>query len=120
VNDAFRLLKSPQSRATALLAAEGRVVEEHHRADPAVLTEMMELREELESLRSSGNSTDGINGLREQVQAMIDAEECTISEVFDDRDYVGDVASLDRAYGALVKLRYLYRFMEEADAESDA
>lgn len=115
VNDAFRVLKNPQTRATALLATAGRTVEEHHRADPATLMEVMELREALESVRTGDPCVGAIEALRADVSAKIRHEERTIAEAFDGDRISTDSASLDRAHEALVKLRYLYRFMEEAD-----
>src|SRR4051794_15429497 len=47
VNDAFRTLRDPLSRAQALLALHGVAITEGDRASNALLMEVMELREEL-------------------------------------------------------------------------
>jgi molecular chaperone HscB len=115
VNEAFRLLKNTQTRAAALLASVGRTVEEHTRADPALLMEILELREELEQARGAADRVTTVERLRATVQQHVDAAEQTIGTAFD-RDGTPDAAQIDRAYEALVKLRYLYRFLEEADS----
>jgi molecular chaperone HscB len=115
VNDAFRTLRQPQSRAAALLATAGRVIEEHARAEPALLLEVMALREELEEARDAKDATT-VEQLRATVAARIAAEEDAIAAAFDGADAPPSAAALDRAHAALVKLRYFYRFLEEAEA----
>jgi molecular chaperone HscB len=115
VNDAFRALKHPQSRASALLATAGRAVEETARADSALLMEIMDLRESLESLRGKPDRAKGIEELRTAVSERVAHAEGVIAEAFD-REGAVDATALDGAYNALVTLRYLYRFLEEAEA----
>jgi molecular chaperone HscB len=118
VNDAFRALKSPQSRAAALLATAGRVIAEDSRADPALLMEVMDLREQLDDARHAPR--DGrhaaVARLRAAVESHVAAEEAAIAEAFDTAETPPAGAPLDRAHTALIKLRYYYRFLEEADA----
>jgi molecular chaperone HscB len=115
VNDAFRALKNPLARGAALLASAGRVVEEHTRAEPALLMEVMELREALEAARDAKDAA-AVARLRETVAARVATEEQAIADAFDGAAEPPAPAALDRAYAALVKLRYFYRFLEEADA----
>jgi molecular chaperone HscB len=115
VNDAFRILKNPQTRAAALLAASGRTVEEHTRADPALLAEILELREELDGVRNAPDRDALVATMRARVESHVNEAEKVIAEAFD-HDDAPVPAKLDRAYESLVKLRYLYRFLEEADA----
>ncbi len=118
VNEAYRQLKNPQTRAAALLASVGRTVDEKARADQALLMEVLDLREELERARTAPDRDTLVLGLRGTVEAYIDESEQTIAATFD-RDAAPDAHQIDRAYAALVKLRYLYRFLEEADALLD-
>jgi molecular chaperone HscB len=116
VNDAFRALKNPQSRANALLASAGRPVEEHARADQALLLQVMELREQLEALRDRPDRATAMEPLRAEVAAEVAKAEGVIADAFDASDALPTGEPLERAYQAVVKLRYLYRFLEEADA----
>ena len=109
VNDAFRTMRDPLLRADALLALAGQPVEEGHRADPALLMEVMELREALEAARSH----EKIATLREEVSSRIAREEDALAVVFDS-DAPGPVA-LGRGREALIRLRYFRRFLEEAE-----
>ncbi len=112
VNDAFRALKDPLARAQSLLALHGLSIREGERAAPALLMEIMELREELDTVRTK---PDRVASLRAQVDAHVAAEERVVAEVFD-REGPIDAKDLSRARDAVVKLRYYKRFQEEADA----
>ncbi len=117
VNDAFRRLRDPQMRAAALLAFAGRPVREDARAAPELLTEVLDLRERLEEAKSQKDDTRRIT-LRDSVATRIAQSERVIADAFEtDVAPTGD--TLDRAYEALVTLKYLYRFLEEADAVDD-
>lgn len=112
VNDAFRALKDPLTRAQSLLALHGLSIREGERAAPALLMEIMELREELDAVRAK---PERVASLRAQVDAHVAAEERVVAEVFD-REGPIDAKALSRARDAVVKLRYYKRFQEEADA----
>lgn len=114
INDAFRTLKNPQTRAAALLAAAGRPLDEHTRADPALLATVMELREQLDEVRTT-HDRDSLVQLRTTIEAHIAEGENIIAEVFDRTEAPPSAEALDRAQQALVKLRYFYRLLEEAD-----
>lgn len=120
VNAAFRTLRDPQTRAAALLAGAGRALEEHTRAEPALLLEVMELREELDDARTAPaeRRTSRIDAVRARAQECLEREHGVLAAVFDGEG-APDEAALDRAYGALVKLRYYHRLFEEADALSE-
>lgn len=119
VNDAFRRVKNPQTRAAALLALAGKPLEENARAEPALLMEVMELREALEEVRGlKPEAREGkVQGLKDTVLAAVKREEDEIAKAFDGESPAKE--AVDRAYAALVKLRYYYRFVEEADAMLD-
>ena len=112
VNDAFRALKDTLTRAQSLLALHGLSIREGERAAPALLMEIMELREELDAVRTK---PERVAALRETVSARVAAEERVVAEVFD-REGTPDATELARARDAVVKLRYFRRFQEEADA----
>ena len=115
VNDAFRTLRDPLARALALLKLRGVTIEEGERASPALLMEIMELREELESARGK---SEKIARLRGDVSAHIEREHRALADALD-RDGEVDKTTLARAREAAVKLKYLRRFEEEADAMED-
>jgi molecular chaperone HscB len=112
VNDAYRLLRDPLARAQSLLALCGVAIADGDRAPPAVLLEVMELRESLDEARGR---PERVAPLRAAVARRIADEERAIAEVFD-REGAPDAAGLARARDAAVKLRYYRRFEEEAEA----
>jgi molecular chaperone HscB len=111
LNEAFRALRDPMHRALALLAAAGRPLEETARAEPSLLLEIMELREAVDDARASGASAEP---LLARVAARIEDEEQALRAHFDGASE--DPATLDRAYHAGVRLKYLYRLRDELDA----
>ena len=110
LNEAFRALRDPMSRALALLAAAGRPLEETARAEPSLLLEIMELREAVDDARASGASAEP---LLARVPARIEEEERTLRAHFADASE--DPATLDRPSHAGVRLKYLYRLPHEPD-----
>lgn len=114
VNEAWRIVRDPLSRALSLLELRGAPLRDQDRATPALLMEVMELREALESAR--GDSA-AIAPLRARVRACIDAEESALGAALDDRG--SDPEALAAARDAAVKLKYYRRFEEEADAMDD-
>lgn len=115
VNDAFRTLRDPFARAMALLAAHGASIDDRERPPPALLMEVMELRESLDEAREDPAR---VEALRTHVEERSLREEKTVAEVLD-RDAPIDPSDLDRAKASLVRWRYLLRFQEEADALLD-
>lgn len=73
VNQAFDTLKSPVSRAHYLLKLAGLDIdhEQDTTMDPMFLMEQMELREEIESVRSKADPLDEIDRLMKQVKKML-------------------------------------------------
>lgn len=116
VNEAFRALRDPLTRAEALLAAHGLSVGDADRPSQALLMEIMELRESLDDARCSA---DKVNALLSQVRARSKSEEATLASVFD-ADGAPAPDALSRARDALVRLKYFRRFEDEADAALEA
>jgi molecular chaperone HscB len=115
VNDAFRTLRDSLTRAQQLLSLHGAAIQENERAAPALLMEIIELREDLEAARGHSHR---IAALRTRVAEKISLEEHVLATVFD-AGTLPSAADLGRARDATVKLRYFRRFEEEADMMED-
>ncbi|MDB4932068.1 MAG: hscB [Myxococcaceae bacterium] len=115
VNEAFRALRDPLTRAEALLAAHGLAVGDADRPSQALLMEVMELRESLDEAR---RSPEKVTALLAQVRARSAAEEAALAAAFD-ADAAPGTAALAAARDALVRLKYFRRFEEEADDALD-
>lgn len=111
VNEAWRTLRDPLSRALALLSLHHVAITEGSAAPPALLMEVMELREALDASR---RDPARVSALRDAVRAKIAAEESVLAAVFDGAEVAPE--ALERARGAAMKLKYFRRFEEEADA----
>ena len=115
VNEAFRALRDPVRRGAALLARHGRHADEADtpRADPALLMEVMERREELLEARRSGSKnaverlTQAVRGREREVEAEIAAS------------FEHEPPDLARIEALLGELRYHRRFLEEAGMALD-
>jgi molecular chaperone HscB len=116
VNDAYRVLRDPLTRAQSLLALHGVPLGDNDRAPPALLLEVMELREALDEARAH---PERVTALRATVARRIAEAQDLLAQTFD-----GEVPptpdALQRAREATVGLRYFRRFEEEADALEEA
>ncbi|HEX6274829.1 MAG TPA: Fe-S protein assembly co-chaperone HscB [Polyangiaceae bacterium] len=115
VNEAFRALRDPVRRASVLLARHGRETGESDmpRAEPALLMEVMERREELSEARRSGNR-DAVQRLTEAVGERERTTLEAIAAAFAERE--PDLARVEALVG---ELRYHRRFLDEAGAALD-
>lgn len=111
VNDAFRLLRDPLARATALLALHGRTIADNERAPTSLLMVIMDLREALDDAR---HTPDAVRALRDRVSAMELEHTRTVADALDAAAPSPD--ALDAAKQAAIAWKYLRRFLEEADA----
>lgn len=111
VNDAFRLLRDPLARATALLDLLGAPIGDNDRAPAALLMEIMELRESLDDAR---HKPEKIAALREKVEGMVASEEGVVANALDAESPPPE--AVQKARSAVIALKYLRRFLEEADA----
>jgi molecular chaperone HscB len=115
VNEAFRKLKDPISRAEALLSQLGREISETNqpKPDPMLLMQIMEEREALASARRSGDRSR-IEGIATQAAGR--AEEATerMADAFSE-----EPVPVERVLKLLGELRYLRRLKEEAGAALD-
>jgi molecular chaperone HscB len=115
VNEAFRLLRDPIRRAEALLRKAGALAAEgaEPKASPALLMEMMEVREELSEARQAkdlGRIAQLGAGMRAREQAVL----AGIGRAFEAAG--GDLEKTKAILPALGELRYLRRFLDEVSA----
>jgi molecular chaperone HscB len=122
VNEAQRALKDPLRRAEILRARLARVVvpaaqQAPASASPALLMEMMELREALAAKRQSAD-LKGAQALAAPLQQRVAALENDLAHLFEAGFSQGtvDYARLD---SKVVELRYLRRFLDEVMAMED-
>jgi len=112
VNEAYRALKTPRTRAERLMRARGIVIgqEQDRVDDPEFLMDMLELREQLEHARGAA-----VEPLAREVRARKDAALETLTRFFDD-----GVGSEGQSVRALERLRFYERFLDEVDTKLDA
>ena len=106
INEAYRILKSPLNRAEHLLAISGQALPGDDGgtiADPELLIETMEKREELDQ----AESREAVLAIIEAVRADIEACEGYLSAAFSDGDFEAAVAPT-------LRLRYLTKIIDEA------
>ncbi len=115
VNEAFRQLRDPISRAEALLEQLGRPISETNQPKPdtALLMQVMERREALSAARRAG---DRSRMETIATQATDDAEE--VAEQMADA-FAEDPIPVEQVVKLLGELRYLRRLKEEAGAALD-
>ncbi len=115
VNEAFRKLRDPLSRAEALLSQLGRDVSETNlpKPDAALLMRVMEQREELSAARRAGDRAR-IETLLSR--ASVESEDATerLADAFAE-----EPIPIDEVLKLLGELRYLQRLKQEAGAALD-
>jgi molecular chaperone HscB len=120
VNDAFRVLRDPIERAALLLARFGGATREHGggTADPALLMEVMELREQLSDTKAN-RDTKAREKLANEVRTLDRRSTDELRQAFVSLE-AGDRGALDVAARALSRLRYYRRFLDEVAVLEDA
>lgn len=111
VNEAYRALSDELVRAQTILSERGELPAEENAsrgADPALLMEVMELRESLAERRAAKDAA-GIERLAADVQAQADAAIVTLTRALDESP---DAATARTALG---RLRYFKRFLDEVE-----
>ncbi|MET0384799.1 MAG: Fe-S protein assembly co-chaperone HscB [Polyangiales bacterium] len=124
VNEAYRILRDDYKRGEALLTALGAAVSDKP-ADPELLMEMMELREELADARAAGEAAQ-VARLASAVEQKAAAARGELASAFATLEKQPDQAppppaALQLAQSQLARLRYYRRFQDEvAQFEDDA
>jgi molecular chaperone HscB len=118
VNEAWRVVRDPVTRAEALLRRGGVEIDESSAPTtrPEFLMEMMELREELAEARAERNTT-ALAALTRGVQDREARLLAQLTECFDAASKDHDL--LDRCVTPLAQLRFVRRFLDEAAAAED-
>ena len=115
VNEAFRRLRDPISRAEALLSELGREITESNqpKPEPALLMQVMEQREALSTARRSGDRPR-IENIAAQASGRAEDATERMADAFSE-----DPIPVERVLTLLGELRYLRRLKEEAGAALD-
>jgi len=110
VNQAFDTLKSPVSRAHYLLEIAGLDIdhEQDTTMDPMFLMEQMELREEIESVRSKPDPLAEIDRLLKQVKNMLTDVMQSFAASYQSEDY-------EKAHELSRKMQFLNKNSQELD-----
>jgi molecular chaperone HscB len=112
LNDAYQTLRKPVTRAEHLLERAGLTIGANERVDAGLLTEFLELREELGDARASG-ATDRVAALEQTMKRRRSELLDRLAPLF----AAGD--ALDEIKRVLIVLRYVDRYLEECDAVLD-
>lgn len=116
INDAFRTLRDPITRAEYFLKERG--IELSKQAPPELLEEVFELNMALEELRGGDDSARAQLGqaqahfseLREEIDA-------SLAGLFERNDAGPDPAALDQIHNALNRRRYISNLVREVEKE---
>lgn len=115
INEAYETISSPLFRAQYLLQLKG--VETDFGvatiADRMFLMEQMELREALSDIRSAPDPEAALEALIETVEEKIEVMTTQFVVLWQQ----GDAESLKQATLTVQKMHFLYKFMDEAEAE---
>lgn len=118
LNDAYQTVRRPERRAEHLLARHGVVIGEHERLEPALLEEILELREELAEARAAGALAEVARlgaAMKARQRGLLDG----LTARFAALD-AGDPAVLAAIKRDLIVLRYVGRYLDECEAALDA
>ena len=115
VNEAFRKLRDPLSRAEVLLQQLGSEVSETNqpKPEPALLMQVMEEREALATARRAGDRAR-IEGIAATATSRAEDAAERMADAFSE-----EPIPVDRVLKLLGELRYLRRLKEEAGAALD-
>ncbi|HYP87568.1 MAG TPA: Fe-S protein assembly co-chaperone HscB [Polyangiaceae bacterium] len=115
VNEAFRQLRDPLSRAEALLSQLGRDVTETNlpRPEPSLLMRVMEQREALSAARRAGDRSR-VEAIAAQAGSAAEDVTERMSDAFSE-----DPIPVEQVLQLLGELRYLKRLKDEAGSALD-
>jgi molecular chaperone HscB len=123
VNQAYRTLRRDLSRAEHLLSLQGVTIGDNQPVAPALLAEVLELREELEAARAAGDR-GGLSRLEGAARARERAELGQLADLFTALEAASAAegsARRNAVVDQVIRLRYLARYREAfADDDEDA
>jgi molecular chaperone HscB len=118
LNDAFRTLRDPVTRAEYFLKATG--IELSKEAPPELLEEVFELNMALEELRSGDDSARAqLREAQERFQAMRGEIDAALAGLFQKYDAAPVGTLLDEIGRALNRRRYVSNLVREVDKEME-
>lgn len=110
INEAFRTLKEPLSRARYLLELRGGVLDDTDTAMPAAfLMEQMELREAIEAVRGSDDPFGKLETLRDDLEGRERALVGELGQLF----AADTPGTLERAREVIRKMQFMQRLLDE-------
>jgi len=116
LNDAFRTLRHPSTRAEYFL--KQKQVEFAKEAPAELLEEVFELNMALEELRGGDESARGqLDAAREKFQAMLGEIDAELAGLFARYDAEADRSTLDEVGRGLNRRRYVANLIREVDKE---
>ncbi len=117
LNNAFRTLRDPASRAAYFLGLHGIRVDERASSSMSAefLEEMLDCREALTRCRQSGDLT-AARSMRDDFRRRAAALQAEIDDALSAWETSRDRALIEAAAEKLAAMRYVKRFLEEVDA----
>jgi molecular chaperone HscB len=116
LNDAFRTLRNPVSRAEYFLHQKGIVLSKDVPAE--LLEEVFELNMALEELRGGDESArEQLEASRQKFAGMLLEVDGGLGELFQKYDAGAGEAALDQIRGSLNRRRYISNLLREVDKE---
>lgn len=116
INDAYRTLREPVSRAEYFLRQNG--IELAKEVPPELLEEVFELNMALEELRGGDDSVrPQLESEREKFAQMLAGIDAELAALFARHDSDGGAAALDDIRGALNRRKYISNLVREVEKE---
>ena len=116
LNDAFRTLRDPVSRAEYFLRESG--LELSKDAPPELLEEVFELNMALEELRSGDESARAqLVSAQERFTAMLDDADTGLADLFARYDQKPDLAALEQIRAVLNRRKYVSNLVRDVEKE---
>jgi molecular chaperone HscB len=120
LNEAYKTLKKPHSRAEYLLVRRGVTIGDNEVLDPEFLMEVLELREELAGAKLAGDKAT-LGRLEAAMTARQDATLAAVAAHFAQLEQGADSpgAVLAELKKQIILLRYIRRYLEELEDLDD-
>ncbi|SJL85158.1 co-chaperone HscB [Vibrio palustris] len=114
INDAYRVLKAPISRAEYLVSLHGIELrgEQQTLQDPMFLMEQMELREELENIASSSDPDSALMTFDSKVSSLMKTHLTQVEQQLDNEEW-------ESAAETTRKLKFIAKLKDEIEKVED-